>query len=81
MEKESLLHLGGEELPLNPGKDFELLHDQKLTFEERVITESTATRTNLDNRNDPKPFNFDNIFAKVKYEEHPRYQEGYIQPL
>jgi hypothetical protein len=50
-------------------------------IEEKCMTISTASRTNFDPTVIAQPMCYDNIFAKERFEDHPRYQKGYTDTL
>jgi hypothetical protein len=45
------------------------------------MTISTADRTNFDPQAIGEPLCYDNIFNKAKFENHPRYDDTFTNPL
>lgn len=50
-------------------------------IDEKCMTISTASKTNFDPTAIAQPICYDNIFAKERFEDHPRYQKEFTKPL
>lgn len=62
-------------------KDPEVEEKEAQAIEEKCMTISTASRTNFDPTAIAQPICYDNIFAKERFENHPRYQKTYPDQL